>query len=106
MERHSLIVAEAMEKTLKDEKCEQDIALTWAVSAKNAFQNHLGQNPNALFDWSIICIGSWNDQWDGKKKFKCLTYSFKRVNHKITNLKGIVSAYDNALFLWHDELVT
>ena len=27
---------------------------------------------------------------------------YKRVNHKLTNLKGIVSAYNNALFLWHD----
>ena len=27
---------------------------------------------------------------------------YKRVNHELTNLKGIVSAYDNALFLWHD----
>ena len=25
-----------------------------------------------------------------------------RVNHELANLKGIVSAYDNALFLWHD----
>ena len=25
-----------------------------------------------------------------------------RVNHKLTNLKRIVSAYDNALFLYHD----
>ena len=27
---------------------------------------------------------------------------YKRVNHKLTHLKGIVSAYDNALFLWHN----
>ena len=27
---------------------------------------------------------------------------YKSLNHELTNLKGIVSAYDNALFLWHD----
>ena len=27
---------------------------------------------------------------------------YKRVNQEFTNLKGVVSAYDNALFLWHD----
>ena len=27
---------------------------------------------------------------------------YKRINHELTNLKGIVSAYDNALFIWHD----
>ena len=26
----------------------------------------------------------------------------KRVNHELTNLKGIVNAYDNTAFLWHD----
>ena len=30
---HNLIVAEAIEKTLEDKKCEPEIALTWAVSA-------------------------------------------------------------------------
>ena len=29
-------------------------------------------------------------------------HGYKRVNHELTNLKGIVSAFDNALFLWHD----
>ena len=28
--------------------------------------------------------------------------AYKRVNHELTNLKGIVSTYDDALFLWHD----
>ena len=27
---------------------------------------------------------------------------YKRVNHSLTNLKGIVSAYNYVLFLWHD----
>ena len=40
VECHNLIVAEAMEKMLEDEKCEQEIALAWAVCAKNALQNH------------------------------------------------------------------
>ena len=35
MKPHNLIVAEAMEKTLEDEKYEPEIALAWAISAKN-----------------------------------------------------------------------
>ena len=31
VEHHNLIVAEAIEKTSEDEKCEPEIALTWAV---------------------------------------------------------------------------
>ena len=27
---------------------------------------------------------------------------YKRVNHELTNPKGIVGAYNNAMFLWHD----
>ena len=27
---------------------------------------------------------------------------YKRINPELTNLKGIVSAYDNAPFLWYD----
>ena len=29
-------------------------------------------------------------------------HSLIRVNHELTNIKGIASAYDNALFLWRD----
>ena len=36
VEHHNLIVAEIMEKMLEDEKCESEIALALAVSAKNA----------------------------------------------------------------------
>ena len=36
VECYNLMVAEAMEKTVEDEKCELEIALAWAVSAKNA----------------------------------------------------------------------
>ena len=42
MECHNLIVAETMEKTLENEKCESEIALAWSVNAKNALQNHWG----------------------------------------------------------------
>ena len=37
-----------MQKTLLDVKCEPQIALAWAVSAKNALQNHSGFSPNQL----------------------------------------------------------
>ena len=40
---------------------------------------------------------SWKD---GLNYVLCSWY--KRVSHELTNLKEIVSAYDNALFLWHD----
>ena len=36
VEYHNLIVAEAMEKTLEDEKYEPEIALAWTVNVKNA----------------------------------------------------------------------
>lgn len=54
VERHNLIIAEAMGKTLDDEKCEPEIALAWAVSAKNALQNHSGYSPNELVFGSNI----------------------------------------------------
>ncbi len=38
VECHNLIVTEAMEKTLQDEKCEPEITLVWTISAKNALQ--------------------------------------------------------------------
>ena len=37
-EHHNLIVSETMEKTFVDEKYELEIALGWAVSAKNTLQ--------------------------------------------------------------------
>ena len=48
VERHNLILAEAMQKTLLDVKCDPQIALVWAVSAKNALQNHGRFSPNQL----------------------------------------------------------
>ena len=46
VERHNKILAEAMQKTLDDVKCELDVALAWAVSAKDALQNCGGYSPN------------------------------------------------------------
>ena len=48
VERHNLVLAEAMDKTIEDAKCSPDVALAWAVSAKNALQNHGGFSPNQL----------------------------------------------------------
>ena len=55
VEHYNLIVPEAMEKTLEDEKCESEIALVWAVSAKNALKNHLEHGLIELvFGFNII----------------------------------------------------
>ena len=35
-------------KTMEDCKCDKDLALAWAVSAKNALQNQGGYSPNQL----------------------------------------------------------
>ena len=48
VERHNLILAEAMNKTIEDVKCAPEVALAWAVSAKNALQNNGGFSPNQL----------------------------------------------------------
>ena len=48
VERHNLILAEAMVKTLEDVRCDPDVALAWAVCAKNALQNNGGFSPNQL----------------------------------------------------------
>ena len=63
VEHHSLIVSEAMEKTLEDEKCEPEIALARAGSAKNALQNQLGHCPNGLvFGFNINAPLHWKPQ--------------------------------------------
>ena len=36
VERHNKILHETMQKTLEDTKCGTDIALAWALSAKNS----------------------------------------------------------------------
>ena len=62
MECHNLIVAKAMEK-IEGEKCEQEIALIRAVSAKNSLQNHLRHSPNELvFDFNISTPSVLTDQ--------------------------------------------
>ena len=48
VERHNLILAEAMMKTIADEKCESEVALSWAVAAKNSLQSHCGVSPNMM----------------------------------------------------------
>ena len=48
VERHNLILAEAMIKVIDDVKCSPDIALAWAVSAKNALGSHGGFSSNQL----------------------------------------------------------
>ena len=37
-----------MKKTIQDVKCLSEIALAWAISAKNSPQNHGGFGPNQL----------------------------------------------------------
>ena len=48
VERHNLILYEAMCKTIKDVKCEPKVALAWTVSAKNSLHNNDGFCPNQL----------------------------------------------------------
>ena len=48
VERHNAVLYESMMKTISDTKCDADIALAWAVSAKNSLQNHDGFSPNQL----------------------------------------------------------
>ena len=48
VERHNKVIYETMMKTKDDAKCEPEIALAWACSAKNALQNHNGYSPNQL----------------------------------------------------------
>ena len=52
-----------MKKTLENKKCEPEIALAWAVSAKNALQNHSGHSPNELvFGFNINTPSVLTDQ--------------------------------------------
>ena len=48
-ERHNAILAESVKKTIEDAKCNFDIALAWAVSAKNTLHSvEGGYSPNQL----------------------------------------------------------
>ena len=48
VETHDKVLAEAMQKTLDDVKCELNMPLAWAVRATNALQNCGGYSPNQL----------------------------------------------------------
>ena len=48
VERHNSILYEAMCKTMKETKCEPDLALAWSVSAKNSLASSNGYSPNQL----------------------------------------------------------
>ena len=79
---HRLIVAEAMEKLLEDEKYKPEIALALTIFAKNDLQNHLGHSLNELvfvFNINISSILKLH-QWDWKNKFKCITYSEEKLH--------------------------
>ena len=63
MEYHNLIVAEAVERKLEDEKNEPEIALVWVISAKNALQNHSVHSLNDLvFGFNINTSSVLTDQ--------------------------------------------
>ena len=48
VERHYGILYKTMMKTIDDTGCSPDLALVWAVSAKNTLQNAGGYSPNQL----------------------------------------------------------
>ena len=48
VECHNLVVSESIKKTIQDVKCLPEVALAWAISAKNSLQNHGGFSPNQL----------------------------------------------------------
>ena len=39
IERYNLIIAEMLYKTMKDSKCDFDLAFAWCINAKNTLQN-------------------------------------------------------------------
>ena len=48
VERHNCIIGNMVEKIVVDNQCSMDVALAWAVSAKNALHNVYGHSPNQL----------------------------------------------------------
>ena len=48
VERHNAILYETFKKTMDEANCDEDAALAWAVSSKNALQNNNGYSPNQL----------------------------------------------------------
>ena len=47
-ERNNKVLYESLMKAMEDEKCDMEIGLAWAVSAKNALKNHSGYSTNQL----------------------------------------------------------
>ena len=53
-ERHHLVLFESTLKTMQDCKCSAEMALAWAVCAKNSLYNEHGYCPNQLvFGWNL-----------------------------------------------------
>ena len=48
VERHNSIVGESMMKTMESEKCTADLALSWALAAKNSMQSYGGISSNMM----------------------------------------------------------
>ena len=48
VEKNNKVLSEAFMKTMEDAKGDMEVALAWAVSAKNASQDHGGYSPNQL----------------------------------------------------------
>lgn len=48
VERHNAVVGESVDKIMYETRCSLDIALAWAVSAKNSLLNVHGYSPNQL----------------------------------------------------------
>ena len=48
VERHNAVIGESVTKIIKDLNCSLDLALSWAVCAKNALHNVHGFSPNQL----------------------------------------------------------
>ena len=53
-ERHHTVLFESTIKTMEDCKCSPEMALAWAVCAKNSLYNEHGYSPNQLvFGWNL-----------------------------------------------------
>ena len=69
-ERHNAILYESMMTTLNDAHCDPEIALAWAVSAKNTLQNNAGYNPNQLLSGRNVTLPSvLNDEMPALQSF-------------------------------------
>ena len=48
VERHNAVLDECLQKTITDTKCDPEVGLGWAVSAKNSLFNNHGFTPDQL----------------------------------------------------------